>query len=154
MESRSPTPLHAGRKEAEKQFQKCAESLLESAPNTQRKKDMFLISNFLHFDNCVECCGHVTLLSVSCIYFCPHLGEINCYRQNILSFDCPYQGQVFFYVFHIIIGIQQLLSAGDVCSVFGWQELSYLSDNACTSKQQCCTAAKIQGQKKFCGLNK
>lgn len=83
------------------------------------KEKNFLISSFLHFDNCVECCGHMTLVSVSYIYFCPHLGEINLYRQNILNTDCSHQGQVFFYIFQIMMGIQQLLSAVDVLYLGG-----------------------------------
>ena len=89
----------------------------------RKKKKKFFNKQLLSFDNCIECCGHMLLPSVSYIYFCPHLGEINHYRQNIFSIDCPHQGQVFS-IFQIIIGIQQCLSAVGVYSIFGWQELS------------------------------
>lgn len=130
----------------ERQSQKYSELTSECSWHL-KKKNTFFNKPLLTFDN-----SHMT--GFSNIYIaCPHLGQIKHYRQNSFSIDCPHLGQVSFYIFHIIPGIQQLLPAVDVCFIFGCQELSYLSEKTCTSKQQCCVATGIQRVEKFCGLN-
>ena len=122
---------------------------LTTEPPRCPRKNIFKISNFFHLIT-VECCGHMALLLVTYIYCCPYLGEINHQRQDTWSIDCPHQGQVFFYIFQIIVSIQQLLPA--VLFVLHLRCRNYLIIRQCMYIQAVVLIQQL-GCKKSCGLN-